>query len=51
MSKIREIHKFIDCDDGWTAEIWATVNDENGEVLDEQIIMSNKIFHGGKNDK
>lgn len=42
---ILKIHKFVDCIEGWTAEIRAKVNNKTGEVLDEQIIMSNKVFH------
>lgn len=42
----KEIHKFVDCEDGWTAEIIAIVDNETGEVLEEEIVMSHRIFHG-----
>lgn len=37
----REIHKFVDCEDNFTAEIYCEYDDETREVLEETVIFSN----------
>ncbi len=39
---IKEIHKWVDCKDGMTAEIYCKYDDKTKEILDESVIFSNK---------
>ena len=38
----KSIHKWVDCEDGWTAMIHMEYNPETYEVLHEYVIFSNK---------
>ena len=49
-SNDRKIHKFIEVGYGWTAEIYASVNDFTGEVNFEDVILSNPKFHNKENE-
>ncbi len=53
MGNIKEIHKWVDCVDGFTAEIYCEYDSHTKEVLEESVIFSNKNINYMKeiNDK
>ena len=38
----KTIHKFVDCEDNFTAEIYCEYDDETKEVLEESVIFANE---------
>ena len=37
----KRIHKFVDCEDNFTAEIFCEYDDETKEVIEESVIFAN----------